>query len=139
MLGNAGEAWGEDNAAPFTRPGVSMRRGFDWAVRLALCCVGFAVWGLSEFANAALPLPFADSGSTPVAPWRVVDLPRQSKPFTRFLVVDLNGHRALHDFTKLFGAETPELPALVGIAVGADADNTRGHSLTHAAELVLEP
>lgn len=240
-------------------------------MRFALICLGGALLGLSSgVANAAVPLPFAASGSTPGAPWRVVGLPHQSKPFTRFAVVDLDGHRALRveadasygnlvhpletaealhhlawqwrvdepnpaadlrsrqgddialkvctlwdlpiervpfferqvlrlarahagealpaatvcyvwdahlppgtelpspftrrlryvvlrsggdpihawtserrdiaaDFMRLFGAETPELPVLLGIAVGADADNTRGHSLAHATDLVLEP
>jgi Protein of unknown function (DUF3047) len=43
------------------------------------------------------------------------------------------------DFTRLFGAESAQVPPIVGIAVGADADNTHGHSLGHVAELVLEP
>ena len=43
------------------------------------------------------------------------------------------------DFMKLFGDEAAELPPLVGVAVGADADNTHAHSIGHAAGLVLEP
>jgi hypothetical protein len=43
------------------------------------------------------------------------------------------------DFLQLFGAESPQVPPIVGVAVGADADNTHGHSLGHVAELVLEP
>ena len=43
------------------------------------------------------------------------------------------------DFLKLFGDESREVPPLIGVAVGADADNTRGHSLAHAADLVLAP
>ena len=43
------------------------------------------------------------------------------------------------DFTKLFGAESAQVPPIVGVAVGADADNTHGHSLGHVADLVLEP
>src|SRR2546427_5935826 len=46
------------------------------------------------FAQAALQ-PFAAAGSAPAAPWRVVGLPHQTKPFTRFSVVDLDAHRAL--------------------------------------------
>lgn len=219
----------------------------------------------------AAPLqPFAGAGNEPAAPWRVVGLPRQTKPFTRFSVVSLDGHAALRveaeqsygnlvhplglaqpphhlvwdwrldepipaadihtrsgediamkvcalwdmpidrvpfidrqllrlarsqsgeplpaatvcyiwdphlpvgteatspftgrvryivlrgpdealhhwvherrdiaaDFLKLFGNESHELPTLVGIAVGADADNTKSHSLGHAAEVQLEP
>ena len=42
------------------------------------------------------------------------------------------------DFFALFGAETDALPALIGVAVGADADNTHGHSLGWVAEMVLD-
>jgi len=43
------------------------------------------------------------------------------------------------DFARLFGDESATLPPLIGIAVGADADNTRSHSIGHAADLQLEP
>ena len=43
------------------------------------------------------------------------------------------------DFLRAFGDEVHAVPPLVGIAVGADADNTRGHSIAHVAGLVLEP
>jgi len=43
------------------------------------------------------------------------------------------------DFMQLFGAESPQLPPIVGVAIGADADNTHGQSLGHVAGLVLEP
>jgi Protein of unknown function (DUF3047) len=43
------------------------------------------------------------------------------------------------DFNQLFGAESPQLPPIIGVAIGADADNTHGHSLGHVAGLVLEP
>jgi hypothetical protein len=43
------------------------------------------------------------------------------------------------DFLQLFGAESAQVPPIVGVAVGADADNTHGHSLGHVAGLVLEP
>ena len=46
---------------------------------------------------------------------------------------------ALPDFRKLFGTEIESLPPIIGIAVGADADNTHGHSLAHVADLLLEP
>jgi hypothetical protein len=39
------------------------------------------------------------------------------------------------DFLALFGDEAREVPPLVGVAVGADADNTQGHSVGHVAEL----
>lgn len=43
------------------------------------------------------------------------------------------------DFLRLFGSESPQVPPVVGVAIGADTDNTHGHSLAHVAELVLAP
>lgn len=43
------------------------------------------------------------------------------------------------DFIELFGDESKEVPLVTGVAVGADADNTHGHSLAYVADLVLEP
>lgn len=43
------------------------------------------------------------------------------------------------DFLRLFADEAHgTLPPLMGIAIGADADNTRGHSVAHVADVVLE-
>ena len=221
-------------------------------------------------AQAAGPLSFGAAGTAPVAPWHVVGLPRQTKPFTTFSVIDLEGHRALRieanssygnlvyplqiaqptlqfswqwrvedlidaenlrekqgddtavkvcvffdlpleripfverqllrmarsqssepvpgaticyvwdahlpigtaidspftrrlrykvlqsgparlhqwtaerrnleaDFTEMFGQESTEMPPVIGVAVGADADNTHSHSLAHVADVVIEP
>jgi Protein of unknown function (DUF3047) len=43
------------------------------------------------------------------------------------------------DFQALFGQESAERPPIVGVAVGADADNTQGRSLAYVSSLVLEP
>jgi Protein of unknown function (DUF3047) len=43
------------------------------------------------------------------------------------------------DFMELFGDESSEVPPVTGVAVGADADNTHGHSLSHVADVVIEP
>jgi len=44
------------------------------------------------------------------------------------------------DFQRQFGKESGGEPvALIGIAVGADSDNTREHTVAHVADLVLEP
>ncbi len=43
------------------------------------------------------------------------------------------------DFARTFGAECEVVPPIVGVAVGADADNTRGHSIAYVRQLVLEP
>jgi hypothetical protein len=238
---------------------------------LTRCFVTLAALLCSPLIAAAAVLqPFAGAGSAPAAPWKVIGLPQQSKPFTRFSVVELDGERALRvdadssygnlvhplhlsqpphhlvwswrldepnpeadlherqgddialkvctlwdlpiervpfferqvlrvarsragedlpaatvcyvwdshlpagtvltspftgrlrymvlrsgndplhqweherrdivaDFIKVFGDETEDLPPLVGVAVGADADNTRRHSVGHAAGLQLEP
>lgn len=41
------------------------------------------------------------------------------------------------DFVRAFGDETRSVPALRGVVVGADADNTRGASLGYIADLEL--
>jgi hypothetical protein len=67
----------------------------------------------------------------------------------RYLVLE-SGTGALHrwvaeqrdlaaDFKRLFGSECPTVPPVVGIAVGADADNTRGHSVAWLADLARRP
>lgn len=43
------------------------------------------------------------------------------------------------DFIRLFGTESAQMPPVVGIAVGADADNTDGRSLAYVADLVAQP
>lgn len=41
------------------------------------------------------------------------------------------------DFVRAFGDETRSVPALRGVALGADTDNTRGESLGYIADLEL--
>lgn len=43
------------------------------------------------------------------------------------------------DFLKLFGTEVAAVPPIIGVAIGADADNTRSRSLGFVTELVLQP
>lgn len=43
------------------------------------------------------------------------------------------------DFMQLFGDEANVAPPIIGVAVGADADNTGGDSLGYVGDLVLEP
>ena len=244
------------------------------ATRLSGFVLGCGAWALCELVHAQVlpqaPLltPFPATGDNPPAPWHVAGLPHQKKPFTRFMLADVDGRRALRveaessygnlvhplmltetgvhlawqwrvdelltdanlrekngddtalkvcvffdlpidrvpfferqllrfartqtpeplpgaticyvwdahlpagtaldnafthrvrylvlesgapqphqwaherrdvaaDFTHLFGAESPEVPPIVGVAVGADADNTHGHSLGHVADLLL--
>ena len=39
--------------------------------------------------------PFGAPGAAPVAPWKVSGLPQQTKPFTQFSVVEVDGRRGL--------------------------------------------
>jgi len=43
------------------------------------------------------------------------------------------------DYLRLFGDESDTVPPLIGVGVGADADNTHGRSLGYVAELMLLP
>lgn len=43
------------------------------------------------------------------------------------------------DFTKLFADESNVVPPIVGIAIGADSDNTKAKSVSYVSGLVLEP
>ena len=42
------------------------------------------------------------------------------------------------DFLRLFGDEAKAPVPLVGVAIAGDADNTRGHSVAHVQDLVLD-
>ncbi|MBX3607733.1 MAG: DUF3047 domain-containing protein [Piscinibacter sp.] len=67
----------------------------------------------------------------------------------RYLVLDSGADRTRRwiaqrrdiaaDFLRLFGDESDRVPPVIGVAVGADADNTMGHSLAYVADLVLAP
>ena len=67
----------------------------------------------------------------------------------RMIVVD-SGSKALGqwvshrrdlaaDFQRAFGHEFPTLPPLEAVAVGADADNTGGHSVGFVGDVTLSP
>ncbi len=43
------------------------------------------------------------------------------------------------DFLRLFGDEATEVPDIVGVGIGADADNTQSRSLAYVVDLRLEP
>ncbi|MGZ3406948.1 MAG: DUF3047 domain-containing protein [Caldimonas sp.] len=60
---------------------------------LALAGVGASAAAIG--AGPSLLQPFAAAGAEPATPWHVVGLPQQTKPFTQFSVVDLDGKRAL--------------------------------------------
>jgi len=63
---------------------------------IALIVAGVALAGapLATAADAVLA-PFGAAGGAPSAPWKVSGLPQQTKPFTRFSVVDVDGKRAI--------------------------------------------
>ena len=42
------------------------------------------------------------------------------------------------DLLKVFADEAEAVPPLVGVAIGADADNTRSHSLAHVGAITLD-
>ena len=42
------------------------------------------------------------------------------------------------DFLKVFRDEATTVPPIVGIAVGADADNTQSHSVAYVSGISLE-
>lgn len=87
------------------------------------------VWDQKLTVGTELPSPFTqrlsyvvlESGSTPLKTWT---------QHTRDL-------RA--DFLRSFGAVTDEVPPLLAIAVGADADNTASSSLAYVGDLQLLP
>ena len=43
------------------------------------------------------------------------------------------------DFIQAFGGESASAPPIVGVAIGADADNTKGHSVSYVSDLSLTP
>ena len=43
--------------------------------------------------------------------------------------------RVNEDFQRLFGKESPRTPPVITVAVGADSDNTRSHSLAYISQL----
>ncbi len=71
-------------------PDASRRRWPTWAVGLAAAAAVASACGDTPL--LASPIGAAD---TPAAPWQVIGLPKQRKPFTRFAVVALDGQRVL--------------------------------------------
>lgn len=44
------------------------------------------------------------------------------------------------DFKRIYADESPDaVPPLIGIAIGADADNTKQHTVAHVADVALAP
>jgi hypothetical protein len=81
---------GDTARMPNLRLVLSRRRAL--LSRAALLAAALAP--AAVFAQSALT-PFGAAGGAPQAPWAVVGLPQQTKPFTRFSVVDIDGKRAV--------------------------------------------
>ena len=62
---------------------------------LVPACASFLFAAGSALAADAALAPFGAAGGAPQAPWKVVGLPQQTKPFTRFSVVEVDGKRAV--------------------------------------------
>lgn len=70
-------------------------------------------------------------------------------PRVRYIVVNSGEARAgqwfsherrlAADFLRAFGHDAPVVPPLLAVLVGADADNTAGHSMAYVGDVVLTP
>jgi Protein of unknown function (DUF3047) len=73
------------------------------AVASLLLCFALAAVS-SAFGETNLLDTFATPDSVPPAPWQVIGLPHQTKPYTHFAVVDVDGRRALRvEADKAYG------------------------------------
>lgn len=88
-----GSGWAQRRAA-LASVRVRAAGGVGTAAASTLLVLGALVVAPAAAAAGVLQ-PLAGSGATPPAPWRVVGLPSQKKPFTRFSLVDVDGKRAL--------------------------------------------
>lgn len=143
---------------PLAHPDLHERSGEDSAVHV---CVMFDMPTdrLPAFERALLSVTRSSSGepvpsATVCYVWDTTLPPGTAlhSPFTnrlRWLVLRGTG-TPLHqmesesrdldaDFKRLFGEESDSVPPVIGVAVGADADNTRGHSVAHVGALQLRP
>jgi hypothetical protein len=84
---------GDTRRMPHLRRSPSQRSAVAPAV-FTLALAAFAASSGALAGDAALT-PFGGAGGAPQAPWKVVGLPQQTKPFTRFSVVEMDGKRAL--------------------------------------------
>lgn len=147
-------AWRWRLDQPLARPDLAIKSGDDAALKV---CVMFdqALTDIPFFQRAALALARSATGQ---------DIPnatlcyiwdssypagtRGSNPYSaRVRYIVLNGaetptgqwvsqrRRIADDFQMMFGQESPNLPAVIAVAVGADSDNTQGQSLAYLAAL----
>ena len=84
----AGAENGDTLAMTFSHPSLPR------FVTVSAVALAFAASSPTHAAEAALT-PFGAPGTAPPAPWKVSGLPQQTKPYTRFSVVDIDGKRAV--------------------------------------------
>jgi hypothetical protein len=87
----------DENGDTRRMPSTHLRLARRTAAMLALSSLVAAglLAGQSAAAADGALAAFGAAGAAPQAPWKVVGLPQQTKPFTRFSVVDLDGKRAV--------------------------------------------
>ncbi len=151
-------AWQWRIERPLSRADLRQKTGDDSAVRVCaffdepMGAIPFGDRQLLRFARArrAEPVPAATlcyvwDASLPVG--TAID-----NAFTRrqrYIVVESGGAPSTRwvaerrdlsdDFMRVFGDEVARVPPIVGIAIGADADNTKDHSIAYVSDLLLEP
>jgi len=159
MAAPAHLAWSWRVEKPLENADLREKRGDDTAVKV---CVFFDMAMENvPFADRQL-LRFARSKTTDPVPTATIcyvwdqKLPAGTaidNAFTRrqrYIVVESGNDRLdrwvaekrdlAADFTKLFSDESGTVvPPIVGVAVGADSDNTKAHSVSYVSGLVLEP
>ena len=147
-------AWRWRLDQPLAKADITTKAGDDAALKV---CVMFnqPLTDIAFFQRAALALARSATGqdipnATLCYLWdsRYPAGTRGVNPYTgrvRYLV--LNGveaktgqwlsqrRRIADDFATLFGTESPLMPPVIAIAVGADSDNTQGSSVAYLAQL----
>jgi Protein of unknown function (DUF3047) len=104
--------WDSDLAAGTVLPNAYTRR-----MRYLVLQGGAGAAGSATSASGAS----GAGGTIPTATWR-------------------NEQRDVHaDFLRVFGDESAQVPPVIGIAIGADTDNTGGRSTAFIADLVVQP
>jgi hypothetical protein len=87
------------------------------------------VWGGKEKHEELLPSPFSKR-------LRYIVLRNVGDPTAVWLD---ESRDVVADFKRAFGDEVLQVPPLMGVSVGADADNTAGHSIAHVSALRFMP
>lgn len=151
-------SWQWKVETPVPEPDLRTRQGDDTSVKvcvffdMALDLVPFVERQLQKIAQSKTtdPLPNATvcyvwDPNLPVG----TELDNAFTRRMRYIVLDsgvdkvgkwMNQKRnVIADFIKLFGAESPKVPPIMGIAIGADADNTKSRSVAYVANITLEP